>query len=202
MKRKILILLAAVAVLFCGPRPANADSITYTVSSTATGTIGEASFTDALVTITFVGDTSNVTSPFTGLFVNSVEEVAATGTIGGIGTFTFSDSLAAFVNQFGTYGPTAGIDDLSFNDILDTFDTTSGSEFGSYDLTTAIGPITDASIFNPGTSYGTCDGDLTFTDMSANSTFTATTSVPEPSSLLLLGVALAGLVTLRRGRLL
>jgi hypothetical protein len=91
------------------------------------------------------------------------------------------------------------------NDILDTIN---GSAFNTYDLTTSIGPVTGLSDSNAGTgsTYGTSKGLLAFNNMSLNSTFAATTAaaaVPEPSSLVLLGAAaIAGLLMLRRGRLL
>jgi hypothetical protein len=195
MKRTNLILVAAAALLFCGARQANADAITYTESGTATGSIGATNFTDALVTITFAGDTSNV-SGASGLFSNPVG--TATVTIGGIGTFGFTDSLYVFDNQSFSV---VGISDSTLNDILDTI---GSSAFSTYDLTTAIGPVTGLSGFNLGSTYGTSDGLLAFSGMSANSTFAATTAaaVPEPSSLVLLGAAIAGLLMLRRGRLL
>jgi hypothetical protein len=136
-------------------RQVKADGISYTESGTASGSIGAEGFTNALVTITFVGDTSNVQSLAPGVFINSVETVTASGSIDGVGAFTFTDSLAAFVNQFGTPGSTAGISDLTLNEILDTVNS---SVLATYGLTTAIGPVTDTSIFNPGSSYGTSDG--------------------------------------------
>jgi hypothetical protein len=194
MKRTILVVLAALAVLLSGARQARADGITYTESDLASGVIGTTSFTNAPVTITFAGDTLNVTGS-TGLFLNNVGTAAVT--IDGIGTFLFTDSLQVFDSQLAAV---AGINDITVGDILDTIDS---STFGTYDLTTATGPITGTALFNLDTNYGTSGGALTFNFMDANSTFTATTTtpVPEPSSLLLLGVAIAGLVMVRYRRL-
>jgi hypothetical protein len=194
MKRTNLILLVAAALLFCGARQANADAITYTESGTATGSIGATNFTDALVTITFAGDMTDV-SGASGLFTNPVG--TATVTIAGIGSAAFTDSLYVFVNQ--PYS-VVGISDSTLDDILDIF---GNSAFSTYGLTTSIGPLTGLSGFNPGSTYGTSAGLLEFDTMSDNSTFAAaTTAVSEPSSLVFLGVALAGLLMLRRGRLL
>jgi hypothetical protein len=189
MKRAILVLLVAVAML-CGARQAYADGITYTESVTGWGSIGGTIFTNALVTITFVGNTSNVAGS-AGSFTNSAG--TASITIGGMGTFAFTDSLYVFDNLSGLAGMSDATNPLS---ILDT----RNSVFSAYNLATAIGPISGTSAFNLGTSFGTSGGSLILTSLDANSTFTATTDpAPEPSSLLLLGTAaIAGLVIVRR----
>ena len=69
-------------------------------------------------------------------------------------------------------------------DVLDTFD----PMFGTYDLTTDIGPITDSSLFNPDSGFATNCGDFVITTKSGTSTFSASTAEPEPRSLILLGV--------------
>jgi hypothetical protein len=76
-------------------------------------------------------------------------------------------------------------------DVLDTIDPT----FGTYDLTTDVGPITGSSLFNADNGFATTDGSFVLTSESGASTFSATTAVPEPSSLFLLG---AGLLFLAR----
>jgi len=57
MMRAVLTLLAAA---ICSIGHIQADPVTYTLSTTATGTLGSSTFTDALVTVTMTGDTADV----------------------------------------------------------------------------------------------------------------------------------------------
>ena len=47
-----------------------ATPITYVEDATATGSLGGVAFTDATVTLTMMNNTTNVTNPSTGLFLN------------------------------------------------------------------------------------------------------------------------------------
>lgn len=164
--------------------------ITYTEQVVASGTLGTATFTDALITIGLSGDTGNVTGG-SGFFTNMVGTF--TVDISGVGEAVFTDSMEVFVNQAFS-PPAAGFGDISTGgSVLDTFN----SVFASYDLTTPIGPISGGSFIRPDLSFGTTLGALNITS-AGDSTFTASTSaVPEPASRIFLAAAIAAILVYR-----
>jgi hypothetical protein len=199
-RMKTTVLLAAVSCFVYGP-VARASAITYTEQATMTGFLGATTFTNALVTIVVNGDTSNITIPFAfdpGIFFNIGG--VATLTIAGIsGTATFTDTMmGAEVDQ-----------GLQFADIADFTSgesvlTTDNSAFATYDLSTAIGPLSGAvDGFN--SEFATDKGIFRINAVSANSTFTAAataTTVPEPvsSGVAGMGLAIIAVSKLRRRR--
>jgi hypothetical protein len=185
MNRTASFALLAAALIATAPGVAHADPITYTETATGTGTLDGVAFDGALITITATGDTSAITSPASGIYINSV---TATVNVNNV-TDTFTDSIIAFAVN----GPKGvGISDTTnTHDILDE----QSSSFASYDLSTSIGPITGDSGGNYDDYFATSLGYFTYTNLSATSTFTAVvtpSAVPEPSSLAMCG--LAGLI--------
>ena len=161
-------LFTALTVALCfSVAQVQADPITYTLSSDVSGTLGGMSFTDALVTITLIGDTANVVPgpvPFTDVVENTG---AATVDVSGIGTATFTDSVGIIdtLTDTSIFGvPAVLLLDLTTGTglMLET-----GSTFTTYGLTTSIGPISGVGGVASGSHitpvFGTTDGDLTWT---------------------------------------
>jgi hypothetical protein len=191
--------------------PTQASPITYTETSIASGTLGGTPFTDALVTVTLVGDTSDVFQVIPGLFGNIG---TPTLNIAGLGSATFNDP-----NGYVAYAGPAGDADATFPFfIIAQASVPGGAATGNvthilgiednsltgYDLQSSFGPLT-ATGFGVvhGESYSTSAGLLVF-DIDGGGdpvTFTAEVSpVPEPSSLSLLAVGSFGALGARRRR--
>ena len=118
--------------------------------------------------------------------------------IQGVGTGTFTDPFNVFVNQGVAV---AGFTDDAIEDIVDL----SNSAFSTYDLKSAIGPLSSSYFFvDTGTSLGSTLGTIVLDSTSGTPTFTATTgggTTPEPGSLVLFGSGVIGLAAVVRRQL-
>jgi len=191
MKQIILVVVAGLALLGTST-PAAATIISYSEQGLATGSLGGNAFTNALVTIIGIGNTANVTSS-AGIFRNVMS--SATVSVAGIGTATITSSIEVFSNQL--FQPTAagGFGLAGGNGSI--FDTIN-AQFATYDLGSAIGPLTGASLINAAVNTNTTLGVLNFTS-AQNSTFIA--GAPEPGSWMLMGLGFSALVVKLRRRL-
>jgi len=172
--------LHADAVPAFGTLPVLTDAdppVTYTEQAVASGTLGGQTFTNALLTLELVGDTGNVTGS-SDFFTNT--SGLFTVSVSGIGTATFTDTMEVFDNQTFTT-PAAGFAGEG-GSVLDTFNTA----FALYNLMTPIGPTSGTSFIRPDLTFNTTLGGLIITS-AEDSTFTASTAVPEPTSLILVG---------------
>lgn len=179
----------------------SAGPITFTFSADASGTLNGVAFTNAILTFTQVTDTNNVFGP---TIFSSLPATGNTVNIAGLGTFMLTDSTEFYDNQ---NVPNAGVYDATLHsDIFEEND----AAFSSYQLKTAIGPVTDTLAFVNQNAIGTSGGALIISSAGEESTFTASTTVvggggsstPEPGSfgLMAAGVSLVGLGLRRRKR--
>jgi hypothetical protein len=147
---------------------AQADFITYTESATATGALGSSSFTDALVTLTVVGN------PFTpGLCTGVPNCTVNAGVISvdvsGVGTATLTDAHQGVIRADGAL-PAGGMADFTANRPVIY---TESPVFATYNITESIGPITGTAFSDRGVVFPTSAGSFVLNSVVGNSTFTA-----------------------------
>lgn len=194
MKRLTPLLCFAVLMFILSslPQPARADTIVVTETTTASGSLDGTAFTDALLTLTLTGDTTNLNSATPGVF-----SIIGTGivSVAGIGNDAFTDQVDTVVTH-DISG--AGISDLTTNHLI-LF--TLNSAFSTYGLTSSLGPLSGSGIHNPAFIIFPTTGGSFDIDSIGTVTYTAvvgTSAVPEPGSLLLLGAGFAGLLGARK----
>jgi hypothetical protein len=166
-------------------RTAGATTITYLVQGTATGTLGANPFTNALVTITLVGDTTGVHPGTTTLLQNGGP---GTVTVFGLGTANFTEpgGVSAYTDLNGPGGASRCGVNSTGGSVLGTVN----AACGAYNLASSIGPLAGGAAFNTSLSFATDQGTFHMSNVGTSSTFTATV-VPEPCSTALLGLSLA-----------
>jgi hypothetical protein len=171
-------LALGIAGVISAATPSLATPITYTeIATGASGFLNGAAFTGT-VTLTMNDVTSSITNPTSGIFDRVGTLMLSISSIPG--TATFTDTTQASANQNMTSGnPAAGFGDVTLNrNILFT----TNAIFSSYDLSTAIGPVSGSPSFNSTMppSFPTNEGAFILTGASGAS-FTATLSaVPAP----------------------
>ena len=190
------------ALLVLHAPSAFSEPITFTHQGTGSGTIAGNPFTNAMFTITALGDTNNRVSHSGGAFINH-DTVSIS--ITGVGNFLFTTPTRTFVNHSARL---VGFSRAS-SPALDLFNGPTNPIFSTYNMLTSIGPVTGTGQLLQWAAPPpfllpvlTTDGQLVFNNAATTATFTATVGqvIPEPTTLLLLGTGLAGVAAKVRKR--
>jgi hypothetical protein len=184
-----------------------ASPITYTMMTTASGSLAGTAFTHAAVEVTSIADTSQVTSDgnLDPAFPGSYEVIALSSSIdiAGFAPATFTDETF--------WEDPNGSGDIIFGDVAAGSAATGDGILGftalgvgieTYNLESSFGPVSSAfdfetSVFNHFQNVSTSVGALSLLAM--DDTFTAVlSSAPEPSCFLATGMGLLVLIAIRR----
>ena len=175
---------------------ASASPVSYTEMGDISGFFNLVPFTNKLGTVVLTGDTSAIMNFGGGIYEN---RGTATLTIAGVTSspVTFTDSMAV-IDEQGI--PEAGISDISSSGmfVFATFD----PFFSTYDLSKTIASLVGTGGIDTG-PFPTTGGSLVITSLDPNTTFSAivgVSSVPEPTFLIPLFVALTGIAIVRSRR--
>lgn len=197
MTKTVFILAGALTAL-----PAMAETITFTISATGSGTLAGTSFSDQTITFTEVTDTTDIAACPSETYPCAPDQADNTVTIGGVAYSITSDTyfFDNGINLVGI-GYEAGQTYLSAED---------GAVFNTYGLTTALSSAS-YGLYDIGLSsdLSTSGGTLSISGYGdgAMATFSAVlgapvgTAVPEPRSLglvLVAAIALAASLSRRR----
>jgi hypothetical protein len=198
------------ALLLMGAGILQAGPITYTFNTTGTGTLAGTPFANAPITVTSVADTSEVVvSGSSPDFVYDIYPAITTIDVGGFAPATFTDPTfwedpnGSGDIIFGIVDTQAGVASCNSCHALLGF-TALFTGLESYNLEASFGPVSspldfETSFFNTFDNISTSDGSLSL--VASNDTFVATAAAsPEPESVVLAGLALAGMIAACRAR--
>lgn len=177
--------LVLVAVLVCGIGQARCDIITYTIEGVGSGSIGtEVVFTDAPYKVTATYDSAQSFEPFPG--IEAVINNSATVTVAGI-TATLTNQISTAINHSSSY---FGISDSTRGRSLLFL---SNTAYASAGLSSPLGGLLSGTPITANITGPTDHGNIVLTGRNGDSLSYQLTgqvkAVPEPGSLVLLGMA-------------